>query len=83
MSDLVPIAAHKHSSRHRSELQASESCGCFYCLAIFKPSAIERWLNEGDGTALCPKCGIDSIIRSASGYPITHEFLEQMRCYWF
>jgi hypothetical protein len=77
------IAAHRHSSRHRRQVQASERCGCFYCLAVFKPQTIEEWLDEGDGTAVCPKCGIDSVIGSAAGYPITREFLERMHRHWF
>jgi len=28
-------------------------------------------------------CGIDSVIGSASGYPITTEFLESMNRRWF
>ena len=75
--------AHKHSSRHRAELEASEKCGCFYCLNIFAPSEIADWLEEGDGTALCPRCGIDSVIGSYSGYPITDSFLREMNRYWF
>jgi len=75
--------AHDHSSKHRKEVEASDSCGCFYCLAIFEPAKIATWLNEGDGTALCPECGIDSVIGSVSGYPITREFLEKMYKYWF
>ena len=45
----------------------------------FPPTAIEKWCDEdstGEGqTALCPRCEIDSVIGSASGYPITREFL--------
>jgi hypothetical protein len=77
------IAAHKHSSRHRAELEASERCGCFYCLAMFALTEIKSWLNEGDGTALCPRCMIDSVIGSASGYPVTTEFLGRMHRHWF
>jgi hypothetical protein len=75
-------AAHKHCGAHRGELEASESCGCFYCLAIFSPQDIEEWVDE-DSTALCPKCGIDSVIGAASGFPIVRGFLEQMHRRWF
>jgi hypothetical protein len=75
--------AYRHTSRHRTELTASELCGCFYCLETFPPTAIVRWLSEGDGTALCPKCTIDSVIGDASGFPITHEFLKRMNARWF
>jgi predicted short-subunit dehydrogenase-like oxidoreductase (DUF2520 family) len=80
------VAAHKSSSKHRDILAHSELCGCFYCLAIFPPAKIIDWVDEVDGqgtTALCPICGIDSIIGSASGYPITEDFLRQMHRHWF
>jgi hypothetical protein len=75
-------AAHKHSSMHRAELEKSDACGCFYCLTVFPPSDIVEWIDDGQ-TALCPKCPVDSVIGSASGYPITEEFLEKMHERWF
>ena len=78
--------AHQHSSNHRDEIQGSATCGCFYCLAIFKPQEIQEWTDEYNDigqTALCPKCGVDSVIGSNSGYPITEEFLRKMHQYWF
>lgn len=85
---LIPehIQAHKHSFKNRTEILNSEICGCFYCLAIFTPMSILEWTDDKDGighTALCPECGIDSVIGSRSGYPITIEFLEMMQQYWF
>jgi hypothetical protein len=80
------IQAHEHSSYHREEVVRSETCGCFYCLSVFQPSEIEEWIDEKDGigqTAICPKCSIDSVIGSSSGFPITQEFLEKMHQYWF
>lgn len=76
------IAAHKHCVRHRSELQDSELCGCFYCLSMFPPGRIKEWIDD-DQTALCPDCSIDSVIGSASPYPITHDFLQRMHDHWF
>lgn len=77
--------AHERSSHHRPEVEASEVCGCFYCLATFAPSAIDEWIDEGDGgeTALCPKCGIDAVLGSASGLALTPGFLRQMHEVWF
>jgi acetone carboxylase gamma subunit len=74
--------AHKHSAHHRSEILASETCGCFYCLAIFSPCQIVEWIDE-KRTALCPECAVDSVIGSRSGYPITHDFLRRMYERWF
>jgi hypothetical protein len=81
-------SAHNRSSNHREEVLASERCACFYCLQVFSPSEIDEWAwtDELSGlgtTALCPRCGIDSVIGSASGFPLTPEFLKQMHEYWF
>jgi len=84
--------AHSHSANHRKEIEASEHCGCFYCLEIFKTIEINEWCDvykdaigeEAYGhTALCPKCGIDSVIGSSSGYPIDYTFLKTMKKLWF
>ncbi len=82
------IVAHDFSIRHEKQILESEVCGCFYCSHIFKPSDIVEWIDEleetgGGRTAICPKCGIDSVIGSASGYPITTSFLKKMQRNWF
>ena len=80
-------AAHGASSRHRTQIIRSEMCGCFYCLEQFAPDEITEWCDPdstGEGqTAICPRCGIDSVIGSASGFPITREVLEAMNRRWF
>lgn len=76
------IAAHKWSGWNRSTLKKSDVCGCFYCLEVFPAIEIQDWTDDGD-TALCPKCGIDSVIGSVSGYPIQREFLSKMHDHWF
>ena len=81
------IDAHKHSIRHREQIIHSQSCGCFYCLQIFLPTEVKRWIDDGetskDQTALCPNCGIDAVIGSQSGFPIEPQFLKKMHDYWF
>lgn len=74
--------AHEHSAKHREEILASTTCGCFYCGAMFAPDKIEEWIGNND-CALCPKCGIDSVIGDKSGYPITKKFMSEMHKYWF
>ncbi len=78
------LEAHDHCNHNYKEIQESEICGCFYCLKTFPPSEIIEWLglNFSKDSAVCPKCGIDSVLGSASGYPITHEFLGRMKKYW-
>ena len=77
------IAAHRHSIRHREELKSSDVCGCFCCLDTFDYRNISEWV-DGGVTALCPSCGIDSVIGSASGYPAGDiDFLRAMHAHWF
>ena len=75
--------AHKYSINNKPQLLKDSVCGCFYCLEIFNPSIIEDWVEDTCGTALCPFCGIDSIIGKSSGFPIMKEFLEQMYKMYF
>ena len=86
MKDEI-IASHMFSSNHKENLSRDKKCGCFYCLEVFDPSKITEWLNEENGfpggTALCPFCGVDSIIGESSGYPISKSFLIKMYDYWF
>jgi len=82
MSDV--IAAHARSIRHRPEIEASANVGCFYCRAIYPAAEIDSGVDDVTGeTAICLRCGIDSVIGDASGYPITDAFLARMNAHWF
>jgi hypothetical protein len=76
------VDAHRHSIRHSREIKASGICGCFYCMRQFAPDAIKHRLVE-EGTALCPHCGIDSIIGDASRHEISATLLARMNEAWF
>jgi hypothetical protein len=80
-------AAHKRSIFHRAEIEASTLCGCFYCRKTFAPGEIAEWTDISkplpEQTALCPHCGIDSVIGDKSGFPITRAFLSEMNRVWF
>lgn len=74
------LAAHKHCSRNRASLAQSDLAGCCYCCRMFPPAGICEW---DDQTAMCPYCGIDSVVPSAAQFPMTAEFLQQMAGHWF
>jgi len=74
--------AHEHSANHREEVESSETCGCFYCAQTYPTGNILDWTDGGE-TALCPYCGIDSVIGDKSGVPLTKEFLTEMYDVWF
>jgi hypothetical protein len=78
--------AHEHSDNHRQEVIASNVCGCFYCCKTFSPAEIVEWCDDSEGvgqTALCPRCGIDSVIGDRAGFELTEQFLSRMRSHWF
>ena len=75
-----PLACREDVERLGVRLLAGPLAGAM--CPIFQTSAIEEWVDEDD-TALCPKCGIDSVIGSGSGYPVTRELLERMNKHWF
>ncbi len=79
------VQAHTGSSLHKEEVMASNLCGCFYCEQTFPPTEIEEWIDESQAkgeTAICPKCGIDSVL--SSSFPITDkQFLTEMHSLWF
>lgn len=82
MSKLDPIEAHQNSIYHYDEIQTQAQCGCFYCLEIFNSQDIEEWIDDGK-TAICPHCGIDTVIAETSDRPLTTEFLQDMNKAWF
>ncbi len=88
MSTFDLEKAHSYSNGHKPELEKDHVCGCFYCLEIYDPAEIKQWIfadNDCDrrGTAICAKCGVDSVIGESSGFPITREFLMEMHKKWF
>ena len=85
--DLPWKAAQKHSAGNRAEVESSTLCGCFYCYAVFVPGDIADWADTNDPlpeqTAICPHCGVDSVIGDKSGFAITQDFLKAIHKAWF
>ena len=75
---------HKFSDNNRAKL-ADGMYGCFHCQAIILADQCPpvEWIDNGQ-TALCPSCGIDSVI-SAKDVPQIEdpEFLRRMHVAWF
>ena len=83
MEDCRILEAHTFCSNHKNALLHDQKCGCFFCLAIFDPKEITAWIEDAEGTAICPYCGVDSVIGESSGFPVTKAFLSKMKAYWF
>jgi hypothetical protein len=74
--------AHKHASQNRVEVEGSGRCACFFCFKTFPPSLIKTWI-DGDQTALCPSCGVDSVLGSGSSHRLDDAFLRKMHLQYF
>ena len=75
--------AHRFCTNNKPQLLQSSKCGCFYCLEIFAPSEITEWISDSVETAICPYCSVDSVIADSADFPITKDFLIEMKKYWF
>lgn len=70
---------------NREIVARSTLCGCRVCRHLFAADTVQEWVDETDGvglTALCPKCGIDAVIGSASPFPEEVRFLRQLARRW-
>ena len=78
------LAAHKASFMNERLVKESEVCGCFSCGRIYPATEIGGWCPDGAAaTAICPYCAVDAVIPDASGWPVTPDFLAEMRRRWF
>jgi hypothetical protein len=76
------IAAKVCASRHRTDLEVSTRCACFFCFRAFATSEIKAWIDAGT-TALCPGCGVDAVLGNASPVSISDGFLRRMHQHYF
>jgi hypothetical protein len=51
----------KLAFKNKEVLKSSIWAGCYCCCSQFNTSDIKEWVDRGE-TAICPKCGIDSVI---------------------
>ena len=49
------------SFKARKEIENAELCGCYCCERMYVPETILDWVDN-NLTAICPRCGIDSVV---------------------
>jgi len=74
--------AYLRASGHRGEIEASRLAGCFHCLEVYPAGQVAHWI-DGGRTALCPRCGKDSVLGDRIGVAMKRPFLEKMQARWF
>jgi len=62
------------SFKNCAAIEKAGSGVCFHCLNGFRFERIVTWTDDGT-TAICPICGVDSVLASNSDQPITLDLL--------
>ena len=70
-------------TQNKMLLNQSNYAACYSCKRIFKSKDVTTFLNEGVGTAVCPYCGIDSVLGDKTGLGLSVENIQQLHDYWF
>lgn len=73
---------HKFTHNYNALILNTQICGCFYCCQFFISDTIKEFVRNNT-CALCPLCGIDSVIPLTNCPNMSREFLEEMHDYWF
>lgn len=65
---LEPTNYIKAASKNRKAVESSNKCGCYYCFSIYSAKEVNDFIRERDGesTAICPNCQIDSVVPDAT-----------------
>lgn len=72
---------HNDSIQNRTKLINTGKCLCFYCGKRYDVSKVKDWIHDDkEDTALCPHCGIDSVIPDNN---ITDEIVNELYEYYF
>lgn len=81
-----PLAQHAQCTRNRAALLTCEVAGCFHCCSLFPARDVQAWCDAVDGegrTALCPHCGVDSVLPCLEGGADAQVLLQRMELWWF
>ncbi len=80
MQNSVLAHLHKKSLKNRTDIENAKRCGCFYCLSIYPSHQVTEYWDNGE-TAVCPECGIDSVVCDSQDLLLTRKFLRTLRHY--
>lgn len=74
---------HRKSFLNWASVEKSSFCGCFYCLSMFPAEeAVKLEEGEGNACALCPRCGVDSVLGDVE-VALTSELLHELHSFAF
>ena len=69
---------------NQMDVLSSEKCGCVFCRAVYDAREVADWTNNLEGlTALCPRCGMATVLPDVLGIPLDYDSLKAMNLYAF
>lgn len=82
---IDPYASQRlHATNNEIEIVKSKKCGCYFCQSTFSARRVKDWLSDSRGvSALCPECGMDTVLGDASGLEINERLLQEMGEHYF
>ena len=72
---------HSYCSHNKELIITSKTCYCFYCKEKFDSTEVVEYIDNGQ-TALCPKCGVDTVLPD-SIKEVNDKVIDEMNKYWF
>ena len=70
---------HRYASHNEDWVRNSSVSACFYCYAFFPSEQVDEWWDRfGRMTAVCPCCGIDSVLPEAPGILLDETLVRTM-----
>ncbi len=82
MTNGIQRLAAQLAFKNRVAVEKSETCGCYYCGGIFPGGDVKEY-TDGGLTALCPRCGVDSVLSSAQNVAVCEDTLKKSHDFWF
>lgn len=80
---------HSYTFENRRLLKRYKECTCLYCGYTFNYTKINNWVkDQNELTAICPKCGIDSVVptrvnNNVDNYTLTEELRLKVKKLYF
>lgn len=88
MPNLTEEQLQSYYSRIHSndrEILNSDTCSCIFCRQTYSARDISDWISNPDGTlnAICPICGMDTVIGDRKQGRIDHDDLKEINLRFF
>ena len=67
------------SFKNRSKIDPDKNVSCYYCGKVYLGKEIKEWADDGEDTAICPYCWIDSVVP----FEVDRKTLNEATRYYF